>query len=34
MSAPDAFMQDINAQNVSVPLLGKVMHLAATRGQA
>jgi hypothetical protein len=30
MSAPDAFMQEINAQKVSVPLLGKVMHLWAS----
>jgi hypothetical protein len=30
MPAPDAFMQKINAQKVSVPLLGKVMHLWAS----
>ena len=30
MSAPDEFMQQINAQNVSAPLLGKVMHLWAS----
>lgn len=30
MSAPDEFMQEINAQKVSAPLLGKVMHLWAS----
>ena len=30
MSASDAFMQEINAQKVSAPLLGKVMHLWAS----
>ena len=30
MSAPDAFMQEINAQKVSAPLLGKVMLLWAS----
>jgi hypothetical protein len=35
MSAPDEFMQDINAQKVSAPLLGKVMRLwaALPRGE-
>lgn len=30
MSAPDEFIQDINAQTVSAPLLGKVMHMWAS----
>jgi len=30
MSAPDEFMQEINAQKVPAPLLGKVMHLWAS----
>ena len=30
MSAPDEFMQQINSQKVSAPLLGKVMHLWAS----
>ena len=30
MSAPDEFMQEINAQKVSPPLLGKVTHLWAS----
>jgi hypothetical protein len=30
MSVPDEFMQEINARNVSAPLLGKVMHLWAS----
>ena len=30
MSAPDEFMQEINTQKVSAPLLGKVMHLWAS----
>lgn len=30
MSAPDEFMQEINAQKVSAALLGKVMHLWAS----
>ena len=30
MSAPDEFMREINAQKVSAPLLGKVMHLWAS----
>lgn len=30
MSAPDEFIQEINAQKVSAPLLGKVMHLWAS----
>jgi len=30
ISAPDKFMQEINAQQVSTPLLGKVMHLCAS----
>jgi hypothetical protein len=30
MSPPDAFMQEVNAQKVSAPLLGKVMHLWAS----
>lgn len=30
MSAPDEFIQEINAQRVSAPLLGKVMHLWAS----
>ena len=30
MSAPDEFMQDINAQKLSASLLGKVMHLWAS----
>ena len=30
MSAPDAFMQEINEQKVSAPLLGKVMHMWAS----
>ena len=30
MSAPDQFMREINAQKVSAPLLGKVMHLWAS----
>ena len=30
MSAPDEFMREINAQTVSGPLLGKVMHLWAS----
>lgn len=30
MSAPDAFMREINAQKVPAPLLGKVMHLWAS----
>jgi len=30
MSVPDEFMEEINAQKVSVSLLGKVMHLWAS----
>ena len=30
MSAPDEFMQEINAQSVPAPLLGRVMHLWAS----
>jgi hypothetical protein len=30
MSAPDEFIQEINAQKVPAPLLGKVMHLWAS----
>jgi hypothetical protein len=30
MSPPDTFLKEINAQKVSVPLLGKVMHLYAS----
>jgi hypothetical protein len=30
MPAPDEFMQQINAQKVSAPLLGKIMHLWAS----
>jgi len=30
MSAPDEFIQEINAQNVPAPLLGRVMHLWAS----
>lgn len=30
MSPPDDFMQEINAQQVPAPLLGKVMHLWAS----
>ncbi len=30
MSPPDEFMREINAQKVSAPLLGKVMHLWAS----
>jgi hypothetical protein len=30
MSAPDTFIQEVNAQKVSTPLLGRVMHLWAS----
>lgn len=34
MSAPDGFMKEINAQQVSAPLLGKVMHMWASLPRA